>query len=173
MGFERYSRSPATGWKSGRDFTQFANSFERKIDAVVLGDLFPHRFHLGVGFILNPVHSGFRTLGHYRVSERPFAALPIPDRRIATWKLYNRAASNLLAVGALVPAGIRAAFPRIVCHHVSAREVVGRDCRLRRNLQRSCLLGGGNSYQDWLGFLHCHTALPARERLHKFFVFTL
>src|ERR1039458_2536366 len=139
MAFDRDTRSPATGWKCGRDFPQFANSLERKIDAVVFGNLFQHHFHLGVGFVLNPVLSGFRTLSQYRVSEGPFAAFPLPDGSIATRKLYNGESGSLLvgdgllAAGALLALGIRAVFPQVVRYRAFAREAVGRDrCFLNR-----------------------------------------
>ena len=94
---------------------------------------------LGVGFVLNPVLSGFRTLSQYRVSEGPFAAFPLPDGRIATRKLYNGdsgsllAGDGLLAAEALLALGIRAVFPQVVRYRAFAREAVGRDrCFLNR-----------------------------------------
>src|ERR1035437_7814387 len=130
MPFDRYCRSSTTGWKRGRDFPQLANALQRQLDAVVFGDLFSHRFHLGIRPIPHPVLSGFRTLSQYRVSEGPFAAFPLPDGRIATRKFYNRSGGgNLLVAGGLVSAGIRPAFPRAGGPHTFASEAIGRGHR--------------------------------------------
>jgi hypothetical protein len=86
---ERDTWSPATGWKGwkgGRGLTELTDSFERKLDAQVFGDLLLHRFHLGVGIILHAVLSGFGTLGQYRVSQVPFTTLTFPDGRVGQGK---------------------------------------------------------------------------------------
>ena len=73
MAFERNTWSPATRWKSRGDFPQLANALERQVDAMVFGDLFPHRFHL---------RRGSRSSPHRRRSRNtpPLSRRPNPIR---------------------------------------------------------------------------------------------